>query len=177
MPPLPSTLTPLAATAAQKQIPISKRKNSNTGPVPPDQRSPNSYPRPPTPSPTTPPSLTSGSGNANKTGSAVVDAVSKIAEGGMRVALSAFQRIGLNECSAQQAPRGDGCYCCHYWVYELTTCSFSLPTTSRYTDAGGTVYRGSCSEVSKRIASTTFMTPGVQQKNQTLTTLNFYESW
>ena len=156
---------------------LGKSKNSNTGPVPPDQRSPNSYPRPPTPSPTTPPSLTSGSGNANKTGGAVVNAVSAIASGGQTLALAGHQNLGLKQCQAQQARKNDGCHCCHYWVDELTTYSFNLPTTSRFINSGGSVYKGNCNEVRQQVQGTTFLKPGVQHKNQTLTTLDFYAPW
>ena len=107
----------------------------------------------------------------------MVDAVSTIVSGGQTLALSGHQNLGLNQCNDQQSPKGDGCYCCHYWVDVLTTYSFNLPSSTVYTNSGGTVYKGNCNEVKDKVQGMTFMKPGVQKKNQTLSTLDFYAAW
>lgn len=158
---------------------IGKKKNSNTGPVPPDQRSPTSYPNPPTTSPSTSPSLVSGNGNANKTGSAVVDAVEEISGGMSRLALAGLKNLARRECAQEQARRGDNCFCCHYWVFSVIYHSFFLPSSTYYHGGGGNVYRGNCNDVRQYVEGTNFMDPSFirDPKRETQERIDFYESW
>ena len=122
-----------------------------------------------------------GSNNqgAKDTGGAVVDAISEIAGGTNRLMLEGLKQLARQQCAEQQERRGDGCYCCHYWVYKVTFHSVFLPSSTYYKGGGGRVYKGNCYKVSQRIKNTNFLEPSFIQnpKKETQNRLDFYAPW
>ena len=162
---------------------LGHNKKGYTGPVPKDQQSPNTYPKPPTPAPTTPSNLTSGSTRANKTGNAAVDALDTISQQVPAAATWAFRRLGIKRCNAQRVKGNDNCYCCVITMYVVTTNSLFLPSSSVVHFGSARVVEGSCLDnknADDYITNTSgWLTPSfiknVKRESQEM--VKYYEPW